>query len=1157
MNATNLYKQFLSSLRGRLLMGLLFALFTLTASAQAEYNLHICGTQVTSENCNDLSVINGVSGIVYFEPSTNTLTLDNATINFSTEPLEYKQPISGNMENLTILLKGSNYVKYALDGNSNIVIQNFGNLTITSSEGGELTLEKETDLDSYIYISSGYTLTIKDCSVIMNGSRANTWIWGVSAAGSTLTLDGASLKITDVCYPIKASAVNLQGGTYLAEPSNAVFDSSDKCYKVDGNEVQWNMKFKLMEPYVVYTPDNTTLTFYYDGLSSSREGTIYGLNENGDPAWRSDGTNASVTNVVFDPSFADARPTSTVSWFCDMYNLENISGLNYLNTSEVTNMMQMFAGQSKLTSLDLSGWNVENLGSALAMFAFGSSLKTIDLRGWKTTSLFNTAQMFYGCTSLTTIYVSEDWTNANIGNSGDMFYECTSLKGYQGTTYDADHVDAAYARLDGGPSNPGYLSEKPKEAYACYTPSNTTLTFYYDNQRSTRPGTTYDLSYWPGWHSDGTIANVTKAEFNSSFANARPTTTYAWFYGMENLESITGMEYLNTSEVTDMSWMFADCQKLASLDVSHFNTAKVTDMSYMFRGCRLLTSLDVSSFNTSKVTTMESMFADCQKLASLDVSNFNTSNVTNMNTMFWGCYALTSLDVSSINTAKVTDMALMFCSCRALTSLDVSSFNTAKVTTMNRMFDDCYALTSLDLSSFNTAQVTNMAWMFYYCSHLKTIYVGDGWSTAAVTNSDKMFIYCKALVGSQGTTYDADHVDAAYAHIDGGPSNPGYLSEKPKEAYACYTPSNTTLTFYYDNQRSTRPGTTYDLSYWPGWHSDGTIANVTKAEFNSSFANARPTTTYAWFYGMENLESITGMEYLNTSEVTDMSWMFADCQKLASLDVSHFNTAKVTDMSYMFRGCRLLTSLDVSSFNTSKVTTMESMFADCQKLASLDVSNFNTSNVTNMNTMFWGCYALTSLDVSSINTAKVTDMALMFCSCRALTSLDVSSFNTAKVTTMNRMFDDCYALTSLDLSSFNTAQVTNMAWMFYYCSHLKTIYVGDGWSTAAVTNSDKMFIYCKALVGGQGTTYDADHVDATYAHIDGGASNPGYFTEKAVLLLGDVNGDNKVDVADITALTNHLLGIGGSYNPDAADVDGSGTVTKADISALVQLVLRQ
>ena len=82
-------------------------------------------------------------------------------------------------------------------------------------------------------------------------------------------------------------------------------------------------------------------------------------------------------------------------------------------------------------------------------------------------------------------------------------------------------------------------------------------------------------------------------------------------------------------------------------------------------------------------------------------------------------------------------------------------------------------------------------------------------------------------------------------------------------------------------------------------------------------------------------------------------------------------------------------------------------------------------------------------------------------------------------------------------------------------------------------------------------------MDGEYAYVDGGPSNPGYLTYKATFMRGDVNGDRKVDVADITALTNHLLGIGGSYNPDAADVDGSGTVTKADIPALVQLVLNQ
>ena len=320
------------------------------------------------------------------------------------------------------------------------------------------------------------------------------------------------------------------------------------------------------------------------------------------------------------------------------------------------------------------------------------------------------------------------------------------------------------------------------------------------------------------------------------------------------------------------------------------------------------------------------------------------------------------------------------------------------------------------------------------------------------------------------------------------------LSASAAEAYACYTPSNTTLTFYYDNQRSTRPGTIYLLANGTGWFNDGTNANVTKVVFNSSFANARPTSTWLWFYDMGKLESITGINYLNTSEVTNMAWMFADCVKLTSIDLSNFNTSKVTNMSYMFRGCERLTSLDVSNFNTSKVTDMESMFGDLTALTSLDVRNFNTANVTNMSVMFCGCDNLTSLDVSNFNTSKVTDMSHMF-RCKALKSIDLSNFNTSNVTKMSYMFYNGIALTSLDLSSFNTSKVTEMWLMFAGCSQLKTIYVSDGWSTAAVTASGNMFNSCTSLVGGKGTTFDANHVDAAYAHIDGGPSNPGYFTE--------------------------------------------------------------
>ena len=285
-------------------------------------------------------------------------------------------------------------------------------------------------------------------------------------------------------------------------------------------------------------------------------------------------------------------------------------------------------------------------------------------------------------------------------------------------------------------------------------------------------------------------------------------------------------------------------------------------------------------------------------------------------------------------------------------------------------------------------------------------------------------------------------------------SNVRFTSYAP-EAYACYTPSNTTLTFYYDKLRSSRSGTTYDLNTgtnYTDWETDGINASVTKVVFDPSFAGARPTTTCAWFYDMRNLESITGMSYLNTSEVTNMSWMFYNCSKLTSLDVSQFNTSKVTDMYAMFLNCSSLTSLDVSGFNTAKVTDMRYMFAGCPSL--------------------------------------------------------------------------------------------------------QTIYVGNDWSTAAVTESSDMFTNCFNLVGGQGTTYNASHVDKAYAHIDGGPSNPGYFTAKNAGLRGDVNGDGEVNISDVTLLINAVLNDNFStINQGNSDMDGNGVINVSDVTALIAVVM--
>ena len=377
------------------------------------------------------------------------------------------------------------------------------------------------------------------------------------------------------------------------------------------------------------------------------------------------------------------------------------------------------------------------------------------------------------------------------------------------------------------------------------------------------------------------------------------------------------------------------------------------------------------------------------------------------------------------------------------------------------------------------------------------------------------------------------------------------LGANAAEAYACV--SYDTLTFYYDDQRNSHSTATFDVNaegYFPGWLQ---MAGVVKyVVFDSSFAAARPTSTRFWFAGMD-LESITGLSYLNTSEVVNMAYMFSSCLNLTSLDLSSFNTSKVTNMEGMFDNCANLINLDLSSFNTSQVTNMEYMFHDCRALTSLDLSSFNTSQVTNMEYMFADCYVLTSLDLSSFNTSQVTNMRYMFDTCWKLASVDLSSFNTPQVTNMEGMFAACWALASLDLSSFNTSQVTNMESMFEDCTSLHTVCVGSGWTTASVIYSDAMFKHCASLVGGKGTTYDANHVDDEYAHIDGGPSNPGHFTEKPAFLRGGVNGDCEVSVADVNAVIDIILS--GDDSTYLADVNDDGEINIADVNAIIDIVL--
>lgn len=228
--------------------------------------------------------------------------------------------------------------------------------------------------------------------------------------------------------------------------------------------------------------------------------------------------------------------------------------------------------------------------------------------------------------------------------------------------------------------------------------------------------------------------------------------------------------------------------------------------------------------------------------------------------------------------------------------------------------------------------------------------------------------------------------------------------------------------------------------------------------------------------------------FINNKPVVSTAYMFAN-RKIENLDISSFNTSKIINMKGMFKNNRIVT-LDLSSFNTSKVTNMGWMFSQ-SRASTLDLSNFDTSNVTDMSAMFDQTKATTISGLNNFNTSNVTNMQGMFLGSYA-TTLDLNNFDTSKVTLMYFMFFGSKA-EQIDISAFDTTNVKSMHWMFGG-NDLKTIYVGGKFKIDNL-NDEAVFSNCTNLVGGAGTAYDSNHTDKTYAHIDGGTSNPGYFTD--------------------------------------------------------------
>lgn len=673
-----------------------------------------------------------------------------------------------------------------------------------------------------------------------------------------------------------------------------------------------------------------------------------------------------------------------------------------------------------------------------------------------------------------------------------------------------------------------------RQMYARLDKETQTLTLYYG---SNYKESDYGISYFgrPLWETTAERKKIKTVVFDESFKDARPKNCGAWFWLFEALTTIEHLDYLNTSEVDDMQFMFSSCTSLETLDLSSFNTEKVTNMvtmfenskhlrslklpkgfigssvtnlNAMFRGCESLTELDLSgsnsenvkameemfygckalskldltSFKTGQVTTMENMFCDCSTLETLDVSSFNTENVTTMLGMFNNCSSLRSLNLPGFNTANVTQMSSMFIKCSSLRSLDLSSFNTRKVTYMQNMFEGCTNLESIDLSSFDTENMRSMTGMFFSCTKLETLDLSS-FATPKMVTMESAFENCENLKKIYVTSaFTTDKVKLGSSAFDGCVNLPNFNPAKTGKEMA-HTGAEGYLTAA--------------TASWVRWDAPtGTLSfhrSATKPAGDNildlGYGNYPNWDTHA----AEIKKVVFKAGFRDETHTTCSNW-FSGCTNLTSIEgIENLNTSNVKYMNEMFGQCSNLETLDLSHFNTENVENMSNMFNGCTKLHDLNISSFNTENVTNMYGMFYGCSSLDSLDLSHFNTRYVRKdgMSYMFNGCSSLSYLNVSNFTTDKPgMQLDGLFQGCSCLQTLDLSSFDTGGASSVTDMFDGCSALQTIYVSDlfKFNNNSVSSSN-MFRDCRSLKGA--ISFEPSTKDKTYANF-----KSGYLTKK-------------------------------------------------------------
>ncbi|WP_448606010.1 MBG domain-containing protein [Paenimyroides ceti] len=807
-----------------------------------------------------------------------------------------------------------------------------------------------------------------------------------------------------------------------------------------------------------------------------------------------------------------SRVTDMRNMFADCSSLNGPANIGSWNTSNVTNMIQLF-GRATRFNQDISNWDTQNVTTMAYMFREARAFNQ-NIGNWDTSNVTDMEAMFENA-SVFNQDIS-NWNTANVTNMSKMFSSALVFNQNIGNwnTSKVTNMEGMFQYT--GAFN-GDISS--------WNTANVT-------------------NMWGMFYSTGA--------FNQNIGNW-DTSNVTFMGGMFwNAQAFNqDISSWNTAKVTSMAYMFAD-NSVFNKDIGNWNTANVTNMSYMFRANQAFNK-DIGNWNTANVTNMAFMFygaslfnqniggwqlnpavnmTNMLSYSSMDCQNYsftlngwannpNTPSGRNLGSV-GRQYGTNAVPARTVLTGTkgwtITGDSPSGQSCgfdQTITATDIvktyGDVPFVSTATASSGLEVSYVSADNSIAEAFQDNTDGNKWKIKIKKagqvNITVKQPGNATYNPAADvifkltiNKAALTVTANTLSKEYGTTDPAlTYTTTGLVNNDDQTALTGALSRAAGEAVGTYAISQGTLggenyTIAYTAASfsitaatgdfvtvwdMSKPNSGNKIMFYPtispgqsvdyfwmasgGSTGNGTIAagtyevNISGLPANEIITlNLKPTHLKA--IKIRDAQSIsvpfllTDVLQWGTAQWTTMDSMFLGCSNLNITATDVPDLSWVTDMFSMFSQCTILNGpANINSWNTTNVTRMRGMFYEAPAF-NQPVGNWNTEKVTDMGYMFFGASAFNQ-DIGSWNTQNVTDMSYMFYGASSFNQ-PIGNWNTVKVANMSFMFHNALVFNQ-NIGNWNTSQVTNMNSLF---SNAKAFNQNiNNWDTQKVVTMNNMF----------------------------------------------------------------------------------------------------